>query len=266
MNLSFFKKKEKPEPISGLYCEATDYRFFEISAVQRIASYIIGAALGFALGWIFYESLILSIVMAVIVAFCAPKFTRNHLQNKRSKNLQLQFRDMLESLSTSVGAGNNISVAFQDAAADMTMQYGEKSPIVQELRIINGGVANNINIEDLLMNFGQRSDNSDIIGFANVFDTCYRKGGNINHVLKNTRNILNDKMGVSLEIKTMVASKTTEQNMMLCMPIIFVFLLKSMGADMIDLTSRTGRLSTTIAIVLFVVAYFISKKILSIKV
>lgn len=265
MNISF-KKKEKPQPISGIYCEARDYRFYTLSAAERIGAYVIGAAVGFAVGWIFYESVILSAILAAIVAIAAPKLYKARVLERRKTKLQLQFRDMLESLSTSIGAGNNITEAFQDAAEDMKMQYGEKSAIVEELRIINVGIANNINIETLLMNFGQRSENDDILGFANVFDTCYRKGGNINQVLKNTRNILNDKMGIALEIKTMVSSKTTEQNMMLVMPVFFVLLLKSMGADIVDLTSGTGRLSTTIAIVLFVVAYFVGKKILSIKV
>lgn len=261
-----FKKKEKPEPIPGIYCEAKDYRFYTLSALERILCYVVGAAAGFAVGWIFYESLILSIILGAIVAFAAPKLYQTRVLERRRTKLQIQFRDMLESLSTSIGAGNNITDAFLDAADDMRMQYGEKAAIVEELQIINVGVANNINIEDLLMNFGQRSENDDIMGFANVFDTCYRKGGNINQVLKNTRNILNDKMGIALEIKTMVSSKTTEQNMMLVMPVVFVLMLKSMGADMVDLTSRTGRLSTTIAIVLFAAAYFVGKKILSIKV
>lgn len=266
MDIPFVKKKEPIEPIAGIFCEATDYRIYEQSFGEKAVCFIVGALVGFALGWIFYESLILSILVAIICGFAFIPIRRKQVINKRRDKLQLQFRDMLESLSTSLGAGSNVVDAFLSAAEDMRIQYGAKSSIVQELNIINAGVANNVNVEDLLLNFGERSQLEDIVNFANVFDTCYRKGGNINEVLKNTRSILSDKMAIALEIKTMVASKTTEQNAMLVMPVVFVFLLKMMGSDMVDLTSPVGRISTTIAIVLFIISYLIGKKILAIKV
>lgn len=266
MDIPFIKKKEAITPIAGLYCDATDYRIYNQSFKEKLICFLIGAVVGAVVGWIFYESVILSVIVGLICGFAYIPLRRNQIINNRRNKLQLQFRDMLESLSTSVGAGSNIREAFITAAEDMKIQYGANASIVEELNIINVGVVNNINIEDLLLNFGQRSQIDDVLNFANVFDTCYRKGGSINEVLKNTRGILSDKMEISLEIKTMVASKTTEQNMMMCMPVVFVFLLKMMGSDMIDLTSATGRVSTTIAIVCFIVAYFISKKILDIKV
>ena len=55
---------------------------------------------------------------------------------------------------------------------------------------------NNIPIEALLSNFAQRSGVEDIENFANVFATCYRKGGNIKEIIKNTAEIIGDKIEI----------------------------------------------------------------------
>ena len=63
----------------------------------------------------------------------------------------------------------------------------------------------------------------------------------------------------------MVAGQKNEQNIMLVMPVVFIVVLKSMGGDLVDLESPIGLLSVTAALVIFVLAYFVSKKILDIK-
>ena len=42
----------------------------------------------------------------------------------------------------------------------------------------------------------QKYDVGDIEDFANVFQVCYRKGGNIKETIRNTYEIINDKMGI----------------------------------------------------------------------
>jgi ABC-type polysaccharide transport system permease subunit len=52
---------------------------------------------------------------------------------------------------------------------------------------------------------------------------------------------------------------------MLVMPDVFVLLLKGAGSGVVDLTSASGILSATIAVVLFAAAYYIGKRILKIE-
>ncbi len=266
--MGLFKKKEKEiyVPKTGILGNADDYSVYEMKPWEKVLYFVLAAVVGFVVGYIFYESVILSAIAAVVCGFVFVPVRRKQIIEKRKQKLLLQFKDMLDSLSTSIGAGSNIQDAFQSAAHDMEMQYTAESDIYKEVKIILAGMANNINVEALLMDFGDRCQLQDVISFANVFDTCYRKGGNIRDVLKNTYRILCDKIDISLEIKTMVSSKTSEQNIMLVMPVIFVYLLKQMGSDVINLSSSTGRISTTIAVVMFAAAYWLSKKILDIKI
>ena len=265
MNLFKKKKKEKYIPKVGIMGEGIDYNYYEFSKIEQIGYYILGAVVSAIVAYIFYESIIMSIIAGVIAGFIYLPIRKNQIIEKRKNKLLIQFKDMLESLNTSIGAGLNIMDSFSNAATDMAAQFNEDSYICKELKIINAGIYNNINVEELLLDLGERSGIADIVSFANVFDTCYRKGGNIKEVIKNTYTIICDKIDIQLEIKTMVSGKKGEQTAMMVMPVVFVFLLKSLGTEVIDLTSAIGRVTTTVAIVIFVISYFIGKKILDIK-
>lgn len=243
----------------------TDYTVYRMNKRERTLYFLIGAAVGGLIGYLFYESLILSVIAAAVCGTIFVPVRRKQIMGKRSNKLLLQFKDMLESLSTSIGAGSNVQDSFMAAQKDMTNQFTEDSDIVKELKIVNSGIQNGIGIEKLLLDIGDRSGLADIVSFANVFDTCYRKGGNIKDVIKNTHQIISDKIDITLEIQTVVSSKTSEQNAMLIMPVIFVVLLRSMGTEVVNLSSATGRMSTTLAVFCFAGAYLISKKILNIR-
>ena len=124
-----------------------------------------------------------------------------------------------------------------------------------------------MDIEKSLLDFGERSGVADIISFANVFDTCYRKGGNIKEVIKNTQQIITEKMEVEMEIETIVSGSKNEQMIMTVMPVALIAIIKMMSPEFADnFTSPAGIISTTIAVVMFIAAYFVGNAVLEIKI
>lgn len=263
--MKLFEKKEKKEPIRALIGEGTDYSIYNPTLKEKIIWFIIGMIASGAVLYVFYENLIVSgIAGAVCGYFFIPIRTKQVIKKRKAK-LTTQFRGLLDALSTSIGAGKNMYDSFAGAADDLAVQFTQEADIVKEINIIRIGMDNNIQIENLLLNFAERSGVEDVKNFANVFATCYQKGGNIKDVIKNTASIIGDKIEIQMELQTMVSGQQNEQNIMLVMPVIFILLMKSMGGEMIDLQSPVGILSVTGALVIFVLAYFISKKILDIK-
>ena len=261
----FDSKKSDAQNNSESYnSSATDYSVYKMNFFEKILWSVVGFGISAAVMYIFYEQLWVSLIVGIIFAFLFIPIRTKQIIASRKKKLLLQFKEMLEALSTSVGAGKNIQESFRGIRDDIKIQFSEDSDIIKEIDIINIGVLHGSNIEELLKDFAVRSGLPDIYNFANVFEVCYRKGGNIRHIIKNTHLILNDKIEVEMEIRTMVASKKTEQNIMIVMPVIFVVVLKAMG-NLIDLKSAMGLISMTVAIVLFIIAYFVGKKILNIK-
>lgn len=263
--MALFAKKPKREPIPGLIGDAVDYSIYIPSTKEKALWFLIGMIAAGAVLYIFYELLIVSLIAGAICGVVFIPIRTKQVLNKRRQRLSLQFRELLDALATSIGAGKNVLDAFIGAADDLAIQFTRDSDIVREVNIICAGMHNNIPIEDLLTNFAMRSGVEDIDNFANVFATCYRKGGNINEVIKNTAAIIGDKIEIKMELETMVAGQKNEMNIMLVMPVLFVVVMKSMGGGLIDLSSPTGLLSVTGALLIFVAAYFAGQKITDIK-
>ncbi len=259
------KKKETYIPKTGLLGNAVDYNIKVFTMQEKILYFLLGTVVTGVVLYIFYESLIVSLIVGVAGGIVFLPLMNKNLIAKRKHKLLLQFKDLLDALSTSLGAGHNVLDAFSAAERDLLVEYSDDADIIQEVKIILQGIGNNITIEKMLTDFGERSGLREIKDFASVFETCYRKGANIQEVIQNTAEVITDEIEISMEIQTMVAGQKTEQNVMTLMPIVFVFVMKNMGGNLVDLSSPIGIMSMTAAIVLFVASYFISKKILNIR-
>ena len=263
--MKLLEKKGTDQVKTGLICEATDYNIYLPSIKEKILWFLIGMVVSGAVLYIFYEKIPVSVIVGAVCGFVFIPMRTRQVIKKRQQRLTTQFRGLLDALSTSIGAGKNMFDAFASAADDLAVQFSADADIVKEVQIIRMGLNNNIQIEDLLLNFAERSGLEDIYNFANVFATCYKKGGNIKDVIKNTATILGDKIEIQMELETMVSGQKNEQNIMLVMPVAFILLMKSMGGDLIDLQSPIGLLSVSISLVIFAASYFVSRKILDIK-
>ena len=261
-----------------------NYKVYYMNKKEAAAYFVLAFVVGAAVGYLFYGGLakdefgqatlltwILNVAISVTVGFVAGKLflpvRTEQIIHKRRQQLGNQFRDMLDGLTTSLGAGNNVADSFRAVKEDLQMQYEEGAYILQELYVILAGMQNGVPIEDMLYDFGTRSGIDDIKSFAEVFKVSYRKGGNMKDIIRNTHAILNDKMEIREDIETVVTSNKTEQNMMIVMPIVLIAMIKGMSPEFAaNFATVTGVISTTIAIGCFVAAYYIGKMILDIDV
>lgn len=280
------KKDVVQEPeyfMSATNMPTLNYRVYNMKPVEKILTFLIAFVAGAFVGYLFYGGIgkdefgqpttltwILNILIPVIVGTVAGRlFVPMRVKSiiaKRRNELNHQFRDMLEALTTSLGAGKNVNDSFFAVYEDMKVQYDSDAYILKELEVIISGIHNNVAIEDVLQDFGNRSDIDDVKSFANVFKISYRKGGNIKDIIRNTHSILSDKMEIAEDIETLVTSNKMEQNIMIIMPIALIGVIKMMSPEFAaNFVTPTGIISTTVSIVIFVVAYFIGKAVLDIK-
>ena len=281
------KKNKVVEPeyyMSATNMPTLNYRVYIMKPLEKFLYFMIAFVVGALVGYLFYGGIgkneygdpttltwILNITIPTIVGGIAgylyvPMRTKTIIE-KRKKELNHQFRDMLDSLTTSLGAGKNVNDSFMSVYEDLKVQYDSDAYILKELEVVISGIHNNIAIEDVLEDFGKRSDNDDILSFANVFKISYRKGGNIKDIIRNTHEILSDKMAIAEDIETLVTSNKMEQNIMIVMPIALIGVIKMMSPEFAaNFVTPTGIISTTVSIVIFVVAYFIGKSVLNIKI
>ncbi|MBD5544092.1 MAG: kinase [Lachnospiraceae bacterium] len=242
-----------------------DYSTYEMSVKEKMIGYVAGAAAAFIAIQIFFGYVILSGICAVAAGFVGIKIYRQVLKKKRDNVLLIQFRDMLGSVSTSIGSGKNVVNSFNDAYQEMQNQFGDSSYIANELKFIITGLQNNITIENLLMDFGERSAQEDIQSFAEVFSVANRRGGSIRQIILDTKNVISDKISVELEIQTLISGKKNELNIMILLPLIVVSQVNTMMAETSGFDIITF-IVKIVAIAMFVFAYFIGQKIMDIRV
>jgi len=258
------KEKEAYVPIPGILGIGDDYHVYKISIWERLTAAALGIGAGVLVGYVFFNLWMVAVVLSVVGAIVLQEPYRNFLRKRRLKKLLLEFKDLLETLTSSYSAGQTTVQAFADAKNEMTDLYGEQSDIVTELNMINAGLLHNYNIEDLLLNFATRSGLDDVDSFASVFEVCNRKGGNLKQIVAETRSVINDKIEIEMEIQTMVAASRNELNIMMVMPFIIMLAMRGLGDTMTG-NSLTNIVIKVIALGCFGAAYVIGIKLVDIK-
>lgn len=266
--MAFFKKKEETyEPIASLISGGDDYHIYDMSFKDRVTAGLIGIGIGGVVSYLFFKNIVVTIIAAVVVAYLAQDIYRENRLEKRKKELLFQFKDMLEALTSSYATGKNTLESFRDAWSDLEQVYGEQADITTELAMIVTGMENNLSIEDLLTNFARRCGLEDVANFADVFRVSVRQGANIKDIIASTRDIINDKIEIEMEIGTIIAGNKNELNIMMIMPLIIMVSLGGMGSDMTAASNTPVSVTIKlIALAMFYLAYRLGRKFTNIKV
>lgn len=161
------------------------------------------------------------------------------LENQK-RELTLQFKSMIESISTALGAGYSLERAFGEAKRDLLLIYPAQVSIFQELDHIISGMQMNVPIERLMQEFGKRSGVDDISDFANVLTVAKQSGGNLIHIIQKTVNHIADKLAVEEEIETMITAKKYEEKVMMVMPYGILLYLRVTNDGFFDVLYGNG--------------------------
>ncbi len=254
------KEKEIYEPVRGLLEEAVDYHVYEMKLSDRIIAAALGFASAIVVVYVFFHSILFGVAGGILLLVPAQRFYRDY------KTLLLQFKDLLESLSSSYSAGQNTVGAFQDAKNDMISVYGEDADITAEVELMIRGMDNNLQAEELLFNFAARSGLADVESFANVFEVANRQGSNLKQIIADSREIINDKIEIEMEIETMLQANKNELNVMVLMPLLIVPMLGGLGSSTITANTFLNVVIKMICIAIFAGSYLVGRKMIDIKI
>lgn len=258
-------KKEKHIENKGITGNGTDYTYYKLNSSEKIKAVLAGILIGFIASYIYFNIKILSLIIALVCGYKAIEIYRHMLFKKRNRELRLQFRDLLESLSNSYTVGMTANRAFHTAYEDMKIEHGENAYITQELYLIcNAHDLQGFEIKDGVKDFAERSGLDDAINFAGVFEISSELGGDVARIIRETRDMIGEKVEIEMEIQTMVTGQKNQLNVLAVMPFIMVLLTKSFNTGGGE--SSLTVIVKIIAMVLFIFAYWLGTKIVNIKV
>lgn len=245
----------------------TDYNSYVMCWKERVLYTALASVIIFAVAYVFYRSLLLSSLL-VPLALMYPRQRIRGIIAARKKELNIQFKDMLYSLSSSISAGKTVEGAFREVLKDLSVLYPDPNAfILVEVRRIISRLETNETLESALADFAHRAGLEDMNNFVNVFNICKRSGGNIAEVIKNTSAIINDRIEVGQEVDTMLAERKFEQKVLNVVPILMILLLSATAPDYMSpvFSTAAGRFTMSISILLLAAAWFISAKFCDIK-
>lgn len=265
--MALFKKEKETEMVEredGLI----DYDVYVMSKNEKIFYVILAYIVIFIVGFIFYERIILAALLGLL-AFKFPKMRTAQIIKSRKNALNIQFKDWLYSLSSSMAAGRSIEMAFKESYRDLEIIYtNPETPIMKELQHMIRCLEMNETVENVVGEFAERTHIEDIMNFADVIKISKRSGGNLVEVIRSTSNVLGDKIETKMDIETTISGKKFESRVLCCMPIAMVAILTATSYDYMEkvFTTFIGHTVMTISIAMFVAAFFIGEKIMDIEV
>ncbi len=236
------------------------YRFNKKEILSETGKYLLISG---AFAFFFYRSL----VVYAVAIFLTPLFLhirKKHYISKRKEALINEFIEALKSIGANMRAGYSLENACVEAIKDMTLFFGEKCLMVEELKKIQKGMKVNITIEELLEDLGVRSGIKDIELFAGIVKTAKRNGGMLNEVFENTAARLSDKRSLKQELNVILSEKQYELKIMEMIPFLILFYVEMTNRGYFDVLYEgiKGRLFMTFSVLLYFTAVFLANKIM----
>lgn len=200
----------------------TDYAGYVFSVQETMRFLLTDGAFMAMVSWLFYDSAIAWILLMPFVLLSFRDRSRAACQ-KRKRRLEIEFREVILSVSSNLQAGYSVENAFQEAYQDITLLYGKESVMAKELRLVFRKLGNNEQLESALSNLADRSGVQDIRDFADIFQIAKRGGGDMRGIITNTADIISGKQETRREIETVVSEKRLEQQIMRFIPFLIIF-------------------------------------------
>lgn len=226
-----------------------------------------GVGLAAAISYTFYRSIWVFLALLPGVVFYV-RYRKQELQKKRLLDLKLQFKEGIRILASSLGAGYSVENALAVSRKELELLYGSKDMIGWEFAYMVQQMKMNRSVEILMLDFADRSGLEEVENFAAVFGAAKRSGGRLVPIIQHTADMIQDKIQIQEEIRTLTASRQFEQKIMNVLPFLIIFYIDQTSPGMFDVMYQTilGRVVMTVCLVIYLAAILFARNILDIPV
>lgn len=234
---------------------------FQLSPGQVLVSALLGGTLCAAASLIFFRSLPVSAVLFASGLAGGPAWYRRRLGEKRTRQLQTEWKDALSCLLVALRAGRSLEGAFIAAREDMDpklmpLVYPVWGQIVKEIRI-------GYPVEESLRRAAEKSGLPELKSLARSVEICKRSEGDVASVMAHTISVLEERLSFKAQLSVLLARKKLEQRIMDVMPLVILGMLAIMSPGYLSPLYETlkGRLVMAVCAALTIFSLVLSRKI-----
>lgn len=251
-----------PERESGMSKE------IKLNEKEKLLFFSVVLTMAAAVGILFYNSLVVSGILAILFSAALPKYKEGILKKRRQEAMS-QFRDLLYSISASVSSGRNMAEALREAKTFCGASYEETDYIMLELDHMTAMLENgNATDTEVLYDFARRSGLEDIEDFARAYENCKVSGADLKQAINTAARLIGDKIELEGELKTLLSQKIFEGRIVGISPFIIVLMIRLTAPDYISpmTESSQGLVITTVAVALMLIAAAMTERINKIEI
>lgn len=198
-----------------------------------------------------------------LVGWLYLKRSRHRRRHRQNRQVLMQFKECIEAVAASMRAGYAVENAFLDSIADIRSMFGEGCVMAQELQLLRQGLYNNVTLEVLLTEMGQRCALEEMQEFAEVFAIARRNGGSIPVIIDAASSSVSRRLAVEEETETLLSARKLEQRVMNAMPFLIVWYVEVSNPGYFDMLygNPAGVALMTGCMGVYLAAYLLSERI-----
>lgn len=241
-----------------------DYRKYKYSYKDLLINTLIWLAVSALMAYFFYRSFLVFVILVLFFPLFI-KYRRAGYILKRQRELMLEFQDFLSALQVSIYSGNSIENAVRASYEDMVSLYSKNGLMTKEVRTLIFGLNNNLTLEDLFYDLGERSGVDEIMDFAAIFAMAKRTGGNIREIISDCNNCIGEKIEIKRDIEVMIAGERLQHRIMCIVPLGIILYIQITSPGYLDSLYHNplGYVVMSGCLMLYVISVIWSEKIIN---
>lgn len=218
------------------------------------------------ISYLFYDSLIAFLIFLLFFPIFI-RIVKKICMDKRIKDLKVQFIQMISLMATSLKAGFSVENSLKETKKDIEKMYESKSMIGVEIDNMISQINMGRRLEDVMIDFSDRTNVMEIKDFAIVFSIAKRSGGKFSEVIERCSGMMLSTLETERQIQILISGKKYEQKVMTVIPFILIASLRYTSPDFVKALYHNGFgiLIMTICLMIFLLSIYLSEKISNIK-
>ena len=248
--------------------ETDNYNEYKLSVREWIVFLGGVFAIGAAVSYTFFDSLLLGILLGIPAVFLLLKPWKKKKAEKRKHLFKRQFLNAVTLLGDYLKSGYSVENAVERSVRELEELWGEQSDVVREWRRMAAGLRTARTVEELFRDLGDRSGIEEVRTFSELFGIVKRSGGQLSSVVQNTASRLTEAFQVEEQIRIATASRRFEQRIMSAMPPAVILYVRFGSPELLVplYTTGFGRVMMTVCLLLYAGAIWLAGRILKIRI
>ncbi|HJA65668.1 type II secretion system F family protein [Lachnoclostridium sp. An169] len=187
---------------------------------------------------------------------------------RKEMDFRIQFRDSIQSVSAALKAGYSVENAIRETRKDLSPMYGEEARIMKEYTLMIYKLDMNRTAGQVLGEFADRVRQEDVTDFVNVFTAARQSGGDSIALIRNAVKIIGEKIDTEREIRTMLAAKKLEFEIMCAVPFFIILYMKMTFGDFLSMLygNLPGAAVMSGCLAVYLAAYMYGRRLMQIEV